>query len=496
MPHKSAIQFTVNDGILSRRQLVSSAVAAMFCTGLPASADSPKGPTPALARNRLLVRLLDIPQLQTRSKMVLELDGKLLVNEADTTSKQKQRAAEVKAKSTLDYFELIALTPGEGTVAAAREYIQADAEHWVAGNTSTIKLREACLNTVAMKHENLWQQLCQTEPLLKDEVELLLSPINSQVLELLLPDQPAKGSEPWDISADAARELFNLEAAHQSTLVARISKVEKGVASIDLSGEVHGTANSVSTHLNISGNFQAKLASQCAIVSWVGLVIKETRAISQAEPGFEITARIRLIRDEADRISPVTRDQLVAMTRKPNELPWIIKTGSAIGRYTFLADRKWKTYIDTGEEAIFRLIDNNSVIAQCNVTRLPSLDPGKQLTLTALQQEIRQSLNEKFSVFVEASEKVNANKLKMMRVVVSGQSEEVPIQWIYAHMSDDSGQRVSLVFTMGANLVERFAAADEQICNSFGMFNPPAKSESGTPEVAPKLISTPSVKKK
>ena len=494
MLNESAINAHRAVGEFSRRQLISSA-AAVLCTGMQVFAEAPKTPNP-VSRNRLLVRPQDVSQLQTRTKIVLELEGKLLVNEPDTVTKQKQRTADVKATSTLDYFELVALDPAANCLAASREYVQADAEHWVAGNTSTSKLRDKCLNTVLLKNENLWQQFCQGEPLLVTEVELLHTPINSNALELLLPTQPAKANEPWTLSVDAARELFGLEAVHQCTLVAHITKVEDGVASIELSGDVQATANSVATQLNVTGNFQAKLASQCAMVPWAGLVIKEKRSVSQAEPGFDITARIRLIREEQTRESPVSRDELVALAKKTNGLPWLVKTGSALGRYSFLADRKWKIYIDTGEEAIFRLIENNMIIAQCNVTRLPKLDPGKQLTLAALQQEIRQSLNSKFGSFLQASEQVTASKLKLMRVAVAGQSEDVPIQWIYAHLSDDNGHRVSLVFTMGANVVDRFAAADEQICASFEMTPAPPANETKAPEAAPKLISAPVTNKK
>lgn len=144
--------------------------------------------------------------------------------------------------------------------------------------------------------------------MLVTEVELLHTPINSNALELLLPTQPAKANEPWSISVDAARELFSLEAVHQCTLIAHITKVEDGVASIELSGDVQATANSVATQLNVTGNFQAKLASQCAMVPWVGLVIKEKRSVSQAEPGFDIAARIRLIAK-----SKLVKSQYLAM---------------------------------------------------------------------------------------------------------------------------------------------------------------------------------------
>lgn len=108
MPNESAINVAINiSGKFSRRQLFSSA-AAVLCTGVQVLAEAPQAPN-SVSRNRLFMRLSDVLQLQTRTKIVLELEGKLLVNEPDTVTKEKQRTAEVKATSTLDYFELIAL---------------------------------------------------------------------------------------------------------------------------------------------------------------------------------------------------------------------------------------------------------------------------------------------------------------------------------------------------------------------------------------------------
>lgn len=497
MQNESA--FSVNSK-LTRRQILSWSTAALGVVATSAVSTPAIGQdkaNPVAARGRVLVRPSAIGELSTRNKMVLELEGKLLVNEPDKKSNQKNRDAAVKAKSTVDYYELTAFDNQSKVVSAARNFLQAEAEHWVAGNSSSVKLREVCKQTVVVNHGNQWQQFCQAEPMLVTEVELLLAPINTNVIELLLPESPAKVDQPWTISKDAARELFNLEAVHECTVVASISKVEEGVASIDLKGAIQGTANSVSTELKIKGNFQAKLASECAIVSWVGLAIQEKREVSQSEPGFDIVARIRLIREEQSHQWSVDRSNLLELAAANHDSQLTIKHGSPMGRFAFLADRQWKTYIDTGEEAIFRLIKNNSIIAQCNVTRLPKLESGKQLTLAGLEQEIRQSLKSNAPTIVESSERVTSNKLKLMRVLVTGQSEEVPIQWIYAHLSDDSGQRLSAVFTMGANVAEVFAGADEQVCSTFELYpepttsKPDAKPETDKPAEAPKLSKTP-----
>src|SRR5690606_24523411 len=141
---------------------------------------------------------------------------------------------------------------------------EAQAENWVAGKSSTNKLSPSCAETRLLPHAGLWQQYCDTLPPSSREVQLLHSPDDSSSLELLLPLEPARADSNWTVSGSDAQRLFNLEAVHKSTLLAKISKIEQEVATVLLKGELDATANGVPTRLKIDGNFQVKLASQCA----------------------------------------------------------------------------------------------------------------------------------------------------------------------------------------------------------------------------------------
>jgi len=417
-------------------------------------------------RSGLLVQPDALSLLKTRSKLVLELEGELRLDEPDPKKPAEIRKAEVKGKSTLDYFETIAFA-SNSAVAAIRRYNTANSENWVSGKASTQELRPECSDTCVLLHAGTWEQYCPTQPLDAREVELLHSPLNTLALELLLPLEPARPESNWTISKEAAKNLFNLDAVHRSTIAARVSKVEQGVATVEIEGVLDATANSVATTLDIKGNFHAKLGRECAFVSWVGLVVKEKREISQSVPGFEITARIRMIRAEAENELETTHTELLDLVTAEDAGQWLVRIQSLPGRYSMLADRRWKTYIDGGEEAILRMIENNVVIAQCNVTQLTKFDQGTQLTLEAMQADIQKSLGGNFGAFEESRERVTSSNLRQLRTVISGQMEEVPIQWIFNHLSDDEGRRVALEFTMGGNQIERFAAADEQMVASF-----------------------------
>ncbi len=425
-------------------------------------------------RAGLLVQPQGIEFLKTRSKIVLELEGELRLEEPDPNKAVTVRKAEVKGKSTLDFFESIAFAE-DVAIAAARKYTTANSENWVSGKSATKELRPECLETRVSPHLGTWEQYSPAQPLDTREVELLRSPINTMALELLLPVEPARPESKWTISKEAAKNVFNLDAVHRSTLSAHVTKVEKGVATVEIEGVLDATANSVATQLDIKGNFHAILGRECAFVSWAGIVIKEEREISQLEPGFSITARVRMIRAEADNELPVSKSELINLANADDAGRWLVRIQSQPGRYSMLADRRWKTYIDGGEEAILRMIENNVVIAQCNVTQLTEFDAGTQLTLEAMQADIKKSLGESFGAFEESIERVTSSNLRQLRTVISGQIQEVPIQWIFNHLSDDQGRRVALEFTMGGNQIERFAAADEQMVASFEFLQKPVE---------------------
>lgn len=449
-------------------------------------------------RRGLLIRPVGVDSLAIRSRLILELDGKLRIAEPDKTKKSPERTAEVKAKSTLDYEDFVAFNESTSLpAAAARKYTEASVETWVAGHATSQSLRSECYQVKVARHNGIWQQYCESEPLTTREVELLQSPINSLIIDQLLPEEPVQPLTKWKISEQVATELFGLDAVHVCSLEAQITQIENGVATIEFSGDLEASTQSVATRLSISGNLQAELASKSAIVTWAGLVIKEKREISETEPGFEITARVRLIRKESD--APATTDiqQLLKIAQSDDPARWYLQLQSINGRYRMLADRRWKTIIDSGDEAILRLIQNNKVIAQCNVTRLPKLEPGRQLTVAGLQADIQRSLDKHFGSFVESSERVTPNGLRLVRAVVAGSSSDVPVQWVYAHLSNDSGRRVALVFTMSGEDAEAFAVADDQMLSSFELLPESPSPQQPTPVAEPpeRAATVPSVKK-
>ena len=141
--------------------------------------------------------------------------------------------------------------------------------------------------------------------------------------------------------------------------------------------------------------------------------------------------------------------------------------------------------VDRHDATILRMVDRGDLIAQCNISRLPQLAKGEQLTLEAFQEDVKKTLGKNFSQIVEAGQDVSDNGLRTLRVIVSGTTADLPIQWSYYHLSDDAGNRAALVFTIEGSLVERFAQIDRELIAAFRFQagKQPTPAESKGPEL-------------
>jgi hypothetical protein len=263
------------------------------------------------------------------------------------------------------------------------------------------------------------------------------------------------------LSDVAVSRIIGLEAVGQQEVTASLAKVEDGVAIIELSGMVAGAVGGVSTEIDLQG--KANYHLQRKTVSWLALQYQEKRAIGHAQPGYDATVRVR-VQTEPTSLPPELADAAI------NGLPSKAEAGQSLLEFKaekagieFLQDRRWRVMVDRFDTVILRLVDRGDLIAQCNITRLPPLEKGKQLALAEFQKDVEQTLSKNNAQIVEAAQSQNDEGLRVLRIVVSGTASELPIQWVYYHVSSAKGHRASLVFTMEAGLVDRFARIDREL---------------------------------
>lgn len=393
-------------------------------------------------------------------KAVVEVNGELKLN-ADGSKVTK---LPLRVRGDLEYAE---------RTLEQTETTRTDARFYETG-TATIQVADAKLQSALDEdHQLIVARVDGTQqtlfsplgPLSRDELELVDIQGSTTLLNRLTPIQPVALGTEWSHEADFVAAFLGLDAVADSDVKSTLRTVEGAIAIIDMSGKVSGAVDGVSSDIVLKAKYNVDLKSHT--VTWLAMSIREDRAIGHATPGFEVTARIRVATSEQPTPPSLADEALAGLPLSPKDGTTLISLASKVGGFSLLHARAWQVMIDRPDVTILRLVDQGDLIAQCNLSSLHDLEPGKRVTLDALRADIQKALGDNFGEFVEASQRTNQQGLRVLRAVVSGVASELPIQWIYYHISNDEGRQVALVFTMDNKVVEKFAASDDALVTSF-----------------------------
>ena len=425
-----------------------------------------------------------------RLRAVLEINGEIRLKSQtnDATSKNGKRiaakTAPIKASSTVDFDEQFETSTKLVGCKSYQHYHESGSEIQIDRNATKTKLREQCRDILRVGTDQGVIAACPNSPLFSAERDLVEGPINTMFLDQLLTNKEVNIADKWVVDSSIACRLLNLDAIQDGRLVMCLVGVEQDKAQLELEGTISASVRQVPTILKIEG--KAQLDRKGGYISWFAVNITETREISEAEPGFLIAAQLRILRTPIESVT--SGETLASMVERmgPLETASMFQFQSDLGYYRFVANRKWSTYRDSGEEATLRFVVNNRVISQCNITNMIDYEPGRQLSLEGFQADVRNSVGKALTEIVEASERVSSSKLRLLRVVSRGGVEGVNIHWIHYHISNDDGRRAAVAFTLNEANLDTFSAEDAQITDSFELVNWPTKLDAKSLESASK----------
>ncbi len=408
---------------------------------------------------------------QNLMRVRIELDVKGNVNVPDNplVSRQSELTLPIKSDATFDYEERYLrppqVDPRSEVPTVERYYHKASSSSQLNRNESTLQLRDS-VRHVHVRRDSLPETIYAVDDYFSgDELGLLRIPVSSAAVDQLLPVEAVKVGDKYRPPHEAIVALLNLSAVIGSDMELEVVSIDPRHVKMTLRGKVDGSVEGVPTVIRSIGKMV--FDRQLGTTIWLAIALHETREIGKAEPGFDVAATIKMLRRPLSETIALaaTPPKLDSGRPIPEERIFVDLQSKQVG-VGVLLDRRWKMMTDVPGSTVLRMIDTDRSIAQCNLRPLAKLEPGKQLTLEAFQQDSRRTLGEQFSEFVEAEQRVSATGLRVLRVVAQGAVEGVPIQWTILHFSDDSGRRVLATFTMSADSVETFAGADVQFADS------------------------------
>ncbi len=411
-------------------------------------------------------------QTDFQVRLEVSMEGQIELPKSSGSADGKPHRVPLKANSTHEYQERVSRRDTHA-VAARRVYLEAKSEGTVQRDKLTLALRSEANQIIARADSG--RLVCHNDEFLltTEEVELLRTPIVSFAVDRLLPTQSIKVGETWTVESPALCACLDLDSVEKSEVIAKLASIDSNLAKLEIAGSLKGSVNSVQTEISIAAKLQFDRTTKC--VTWVAMSIKEHRAIGKAEPGFEIGCQFKMVRKPLDAKECTIKADAVDVAEAVNPERLLVDIRGGAG-YSLLANRNWRLISDSSRLTVMRMIQQDQVVAQCEFRLLTPLKAGEQLTLEAFQADVRKALGKQFTAFLDAEEKANDTKVRILRTTVQGNVEDVPVTWCYLHFSDDTGKRIAATFTYETKHSEAFGAADAQIASSFQFYMPETTS--------------------
>lgn len=327
-----------------------------------------------------------------------------------------------------------------------------------------------------------------SDVLKQNELELIRNPADPLSFVHLFNKRNVKTGDKWKISSEAIADFLAVDHVYENEIELVLKSVTKNVAKIHIVGSIKAEVDDVTTEMQVSGFSLIDLEKKQ--LTAIRTNIRENRSPGQVAPGFEGQTKIAL--KVSPKISvPELSDDALSKT-KAKRIERKLKWESDQGNFQITHDPRWRVIASETDAAVLRYLDNGELLAQCNVVTLPSRPADQPLKLADFKSEVEKIVAaEESADVIDSQELKTTNNLTALRVQVDGIESKVPITWIYYHVANSDGRRLTFAFTMERAMADRFATADRVLVDQT-LFKPLAKktaeSEQGRSASKPSTI--------
>lgn len=402
---------------------------------------------------------------------VVEVRGDLLVQAGG--GEQDKLPVVVAGKVTYDE-RLLAFDAASGLRRSVRSYRDASAEVKVGQGMATPQMNSERRLVVAEIAGGEPTLFCPLGPLSRDDLDLIDIQGNSLALSGLLPERTVRAGEAWQIDRESLAILLGLDAVTSSSVQGTLDKVDGNLAILTIQGSLEGAAQGVASKIELKAKANFDRAQRA--VTWLAANFHERREVGHAEPGLDVTARLRVAITPQAAVETLSDAALRDVPLTASAGATLLELRPQQSHLQLIHDRRWRVLVDRHDLCVLRCVDGGDLIAQCNLSELADAEPGQRLALEAFQAEVLESLTSSAGQVVEAAQSTTDDGRRILRVQATGIASEVPISWVFYHVSNEQGRQAALSFTLEASVVERFAEGDRTLVESLTFApRPPAQ---------------------
>lgn len=414
-----------------------------------------------------------------RTDLIVELKGDLSTKptpDADPVSKPFN----VSIKQRYDE-RILETTPDGRILRSLRYYSNAEGEYRYGDVEGEPTIAKFGPDWLLFDREGAQPLVCPRRLLFRQDMEMLDVPGNAGFIADLLPKEPVARDATWSAEDAALAKILVIDAVSEAGVVSRVDGVDGDNVSLVAEGDVAGAASGVATDVKLRARTVFSLKERRPLT--FAMTWREVRSIAHAEPGFDVTATIRLAISRIDESEALADDRIAALPKKYRMEMGLLKYESPNKDFRFVQDRRWFVTAPDETGAVLKLIDRGELVAQCSLVRLPRLQEKEEYTLDAYKAEVQEKLGESFGRFVDTKEFETKHGVRVMKLQVDGLAQELEMRWIYYHLSEPTGQRVAMIFVYEPQFEATFGDADRWVVENFEFLKATAEEE--TPPAAP-----------
>lgn len=317
---------------------------------------------------------------------------------------------------------------------------------------------------------------CPTAMLSRETMDLLELPGEPLVLTALLPSEEVETGGKWKASDWAVQMLASVDAVQKQEMNCELASLKGYEATVSFTGSVLGQRYGANTDVQITGQLTFDTKQKLITSANVTYTIKAN--IGTVSPGIDAKVESVVTRELAANPGKLTDALVEATPISPPAGAESLAFDAEPWKVQMVHDRSWHLFQavleGTSQVVIFRLMENGSLLCQCNVARIPSAAPGKTAPLDQFEADIQTSLGKRFKAMRKREQIPSEDGRIIHRVIAEGQTSllkdkeavEVPMQWNYYIVTAPTGEQLSFVFAIEPQLAEQLADRDLQMVQS------------------------------
>ena len=359
---------------------------------------------------------------------------------------------------------------------ALREFELATMQTRVANHDTGIDLPANLRLVVARGQRSGMQCYAPGAVMTRESADLLELPGDPLILTALLPQTPVEIGAEWKPSDWASQMLASIEAIDAVNVNCRLAAADAQVATIEFSGAVTGQKFGANTEIGITGSLSFDRGRSFIKGATIQYTIKSS--IGTINPGIDATVDVTIERTAATSAGRLTDAVADAIPLEPAPADLLLQFPAAPWGVQFRHDRQWHIFQalleGTPRVVILRLMEQGSLICQCNISPIGAAAPGKHTPLQQFEADIQQALGDKFKRVAARDTLTTDDGRTILRVQAEGElvvkadqtGVSIPTNWIYYICADRSGKQVSLVFVIEPAYLELLAGRDLELVRS------------------------------